>query len=555
MKIRKGLMILFYVLLLAACLWILHRIGLSGRGGGTQTTESQEYGEDPFSGGTKDGEHDGEHAGDGYAPDWEKLWRDMDTVICYITARQKELHLIQEARRRRAQQALEEAARMPETEGDGNEQEEPYVPPKIMIASDLHFMSRSTHDGGAAFWKMIAADDGKVSQYSEEILDTLVKEALEKQPDALVLAGDNTLNGERINHEKLAERLQELVDAGIMVLIIPGNHDIQNHSAATYFGDTKEEAEYLETAEDFLEIYHGFGYDQALSRDPASLSYIYALDDTHWMMMLDSCQYENGNRVNGRIREKTLVWMREQLELAQEQGIFVVPVAHHNLLSESRLYTTECTMENHEEVIAVLEEFHLPVYFSGHLHAQRIKKHKAAPGTEEDAYGVAEIVLSPFSIPPCQYGSLTWKEDGELVFETCTADVAEGYQKEKEVLTEEDREFLDDFSVRGESFVKEIRKTQVENTLYSAPDDLKEQMARLYANLYYDYCAGNQMTWGEVHTTKGYKLWERLYPDSSYMAEMRRMVADVRENMHDWSWQEENQIDNYVRGQYDRGNR
>lgn len=545
MKIRKGLIILFYVLLLTACLWVLHRIGLSGHGnyGSAQTTETKEYERKSSiqDYGTA-GEDEEETSGGEAVPDWEKLWQDMDRVIRYIILRQRELRLIQAGRLRRARQAQEEAYRKWRSAqtcaGGEAQEEEPYVPPQIMIASDLHFMSRSTHDGGAAFQKMVAADDGKVSQYSEEILDTLIQEALEKKPSALVLAGDNTLNGERINHEMLAERLQKLVDAGIAVLIIPGNHDIQNHSAATYFGDKQEEAEYLETAEDFLGIFHAFGYDQALSRDSASLSYTYALDDTHWMMMLDSCQYENGNRVNGRIRPETLVWMREQLQAAQENGVFVVPVAHHNLLSESRLYTTECTMENHEEVIALLEEFRLPLYFSGHLHAQRIKKHKAAPGTAEDGYGVTEIVLSPFSIPPCQYGSLTWKEDGEMIFETCTANVAEGYEKEEKELTEEDRDFLDHFSVRGEVFVKQVRKLQVEKTLYSAPDDLKEQMARLYANLYYDYCAGNQMAWGDVRTTKAYKLWERLYPNSSYMAEMKHMVADVTESMHDWTGSE-----------------
>lgn len=592
MKIRKSLIILCYILVLGVCLWILHRIGLPeyGNHGSTETVELQDNKENSYdyepSGGPM-----GEPSGD--IMDLERVCQEMQELIQYIKCRYQEELLIQEARRRRAREAWEEAHRKWMWEQETVSEEQLYVPPEIMIASDLHFMSGTTHDNGAAFQNMIAEDDGKVSQYSDIIVDTLLQEVLEKRPSALILAGDNTLNGERINQEELAKKLQRLVDAGIPVLIIPGNHDIQNHSAATYFGDKREEAEYLETADDFLEIFHAFGYDQALSRDPSSLSYVYALDDTHWMMMLDSCQYENGNQVNGRIRSETLVWMREQLELAQEKKVSVVPVAHHNLLSESRLYTTECTMENHEEVIALLEEFELPVYFSGHLHAQRIKKHKVAPGMEENSYGITEIVMSPFSIPPCQYGSLTWNENGGMVFQTHTVDVASGYRKREAEstsetgnapepenaseaenvsgtenasepgemaesgkaaeprnvpeadepwgwnleLTEDDRDFLDNFSVRGEEFVKKIRRNQVEKTLYSAPADLKEQMSRLYANLYYDYCAGNRMTWDEVRTTKAFKLWERLYPDSTYVAEMRRMVEDVREDLHDWEKQ------------------
>lgn len=70
--------------------------------------------------------------------------------------------------------------------------------------------------------------------------------------------------------------------------------------------------------EEFLNIYSSFGYEQAFSRDETSLSYMYALDDTHWAMMLDTCQYEPVNRVNGRVKPETLAWIEEQLEYAEE---------------------------------------------------------------------------------------------------------------------------------------------------------------------------------------------------------------------------------------------
>ena len=35
-----------------------------------------------------------------------------------------------------------------------------------------------------------------------------------------------------------------------------------------------------------------------------------------------------------------------QLAKAKEQGILVIPVAHHNLLAQSRMYTTQCAMDN-----------------------------------------------------------------------------------------------------------------------------------------------------------------------------------------------------------------
>ena len=34
-------------------------------------------------------------------------------------------------------------------------------------------------------------------------------------------------------------------------------------------------------------------------------------------------------------------------------------------------------------------------------------------------YGIQEIITDAMSIPPCQYGTLTWKMDGSLEYATC----------------------------------------------------------------------------------------------------------------------------------------
>lgn len=407
-------------------------------------------------------------------------------------------------------------------ESEKPETEEPYRPPRLMIASDLHYMSQKTHDDGIAFRYMLSRDDGKISQYSDATVDALLQEAVKEQPSALVLCGDNTLNGEWINHVELAQKLRQVQEAGVPVLIIPGNHDIQNENAATYFEANREKAEYLHSGQEFLDIFHEFGYDQAVSRDEASLSYVYALDDKHWMMMLDSCQYEDYNHVNGRIRPETLEWMEQCLTEAKKRQITVVPAAHHNLLSESRLYTTECTLENHLEVVELLEAYELPLYISGHLHAQRIKKHKSAPGVPEDAYGITEIVMSPYSIPPCQYGYLAWDEQDNMTFET------------RKARLEDSLEEGDAGDAKLDAFTKDLIKKQVIQTIHSVPEDLKEEMADLYAELYYNYCAGNRMSWDLVRTTRAYKLWQRAEPDSKYVAEMGQMIEDVKEDLHDW---------------------
>ncbi|MGL5434770.1 MAG: metallophosphoesterase [Lachnospiraceae bacterium] len=428
-----------------------------------------------------------------------------------------------------------EAPKEEEEEEEEPEPEEiPYEPPRLMLASDLHYMSETTHDDGKAFQKMEAEDDGKINRYSDIMIDTLLDEALRTAPTALVLPGDITLNGETENHIRLAEKLARVQEAGIQVLVIPGNHDINNkYHAATYFGDLKEQAEYIETAEEFAEIYHAYGYDQAINRDEASLSYVYPLDEFHWIIMIDSCQYEDYNHVNGRLKPATLAWLEVHLQVAKEHGITVLPVAHHNLLSQSRLYTTECTLENNQDVIALLEEYEVPLYFSGHLHAQRIKKHKSEPGVPDDAYGITEIVLSPYPLAPNQYGCLAWDLDGNMTFETRQADV-EAYARS---IGSEDENLLN-FHTFGVNFLKQVIMGQVMETIDSIPDYLKEEMAQLYADLYFDYCAGNRMSWDVVKATRSYQVWQRVSPNSKYVAEMGQMIEDVKKDLHDWEWEQ-----------------
>ncbi|MCI9163420.1 MAG: metallophosphoesterase [Lachnospiraceae bacterium] len=407
--------------------------------------------------------------------------------------------------------------------------QEPYRPPAVMLASDLHYISRATHDGGTAFQEMVAQDDGKISEFSDELIDTLVEEAVISKPSALVLTGDITLNGERENHQRLAEKLRRAFREGVPVLVVPGNHDIKNRNAASYFGEEREEAQYLESAQDFYDIYHEFGYDQAISRDESSLSYLYALDKTHWILMLDTCRYEDYNHVSGRVKPETMEWLEGWLIQAREEGITVLPAGHHNLLSESRLYTTECTMENHRDVIGLFETYGLPLYVSGHLHAQRIKKHKPEPGTAEDAYGIQEIVLPPYSIPPCQYGWLEWQADGGMQFRTRQADV-EGHARR---MGSGDGRLLR-FKEYGAEYMKGIVGNQARKTLKAIPEDLKEEMAGLYGELYYAYCAGNGMSQDRIQATRAYRLWERIAPDSRYVKDMGQMIEDVRQDLHDW---------------------
>lgn len=401
--------------------------------------------------------------------------------------------------------------------------DKPYEPPTIMIASDLHYQSPKMTDFRESLDTYTEWNDGAVVPYLDVIAEVFLEEVRMAKPSALILSGDISQNGEKVNHQELAKKLRQVKGDGIPVLVIPGNHDINHPWSATYFNDKKEPAEGVDAA-GFYDIYHEFGYDQASSRDPGSLSYLYRLEERYWVMMLDSCIYEPVQETGGRIRETTLVWMREQLAAAKEAGAMVIPVAHHNLLKESTLYPEECTLENNRDVIRLLEEFQIPVYISGHLHLQRVKKNVASP-LDEGKYGIYEIVSSSLSIPPCQYGIMNWTDDGSFRYVTRELDVS-GWAKRYQ---EEDPNLLN-FKEFSSRFLVEIISNQIFRGLESIPDDRKQEMAQLYGTLNSAYCSGQPISAPKVKNSRTYFYWERYLGGSKWFDRLTAILSDTKKD-------------------------
>lgn len=97
-------------------------------------------------------------------------------------------------------------------------------PTKILVATDIHYLSPSLNDHGACFEKTILNGDGKALAYIDELTDALVEQVIREKPAALILSGDLTLNGEKQSHLDLAQKLRSITDCGIPVLVLPGNH-------------------------------------------------------------------------------------------------------------------------------------------------------------------------------------------------------------------------------------------------------------------------------------------------------------------------------------------
>ena len=391
---------------------------------------------------------------------------------------------------------------------------------ELIFASDMHYMSPNLTDYGKAFNELIDNGDGKVVRYMVEIWDAFAEEVIAACPDALILSGDLTINGERLNHQEFAFRLAKIEAAGIPVLVIPGNHDINNPYATQYFGNAQSFVETV-SPEMFRAIYAEYGYNEAVSHAPDSLSYLYVLNETTWMLMIDSCIYDPKNEVDGEIKEGTMLWIEQCLKEAYAQGITVIPVAHHNLQELSRVYVEECVIRNHDELLALLEKYLTPAFFSGHLHVQRIMKHIKGPGTPPEVYGITEMVSNALIIPPCQYGRLSLHTDGTMSYHTKNTDVS-GWAARRGIQNED----LLNFAQFSDQYIRDVVKNQIYKYIKYISDERKEWMAEFYANLYKDYYAGTLIDYKARTSELGYVWWDKYMNPSVPFRQIEGMLKD-----------------------------
>jgi len=287
---------------------------------------------------------------------------------------------------------------------------------EFWLLSDLHFLSASLHDEGEAFQQFSESAAGKEMQYQTESVTAFVDEALKHKPTGIILTGDMTLNGEKTSAEELSTLLAPLQEAGIMVLAIPGNHEIHNGWARAFAKDKEYYADQL-SADDFKDIF-AEGFEKANSLDKTSLSYSINLNDSYRLFLLDSCIYDSDVNwddptTNGELKESTLAWLKTQLEDTKQAGQTPLIFLHHNLYAHNDLLTEGYVLDNADEALALFDAFDVPAAFSGHIHIQDI---------EEKEQSLTEVVTGSYSTENLGYGVLTLSKD-QINYQVQTIDL------------------------------------------------------------------------------------------------------------------------------------
>lgn len=279
----------------------------------------------------------------------------------------------------------------------------------IYIATDLHYLAAELDGEESHFASPSAAGDGKAVHLTRAITEGFLQQVIREKPDLLVLSGDLTLNGAPQSHRALTALLAQVQAAGVQVLALPGNHDL-NGAAADY--TTFDGAQLLTfpaaTAEEYGALYATFGREQALYRDEHSLSYIYQADPGLWVVMLDTNTYSKGF-----VKSETFTWLQTHLREAERRGITVLGVSHQNLYAHNRLLSFGYQLYEGDKLRELYEKHDVAANFSGHIHVQSIVDGQ-----------VPEAATAAMCVTTLNYGKVTCSPEG-MVYQAQPADLPE----------------------------------------------------------------------------------------------------------------------------------
>jgi 2',3'-cyclic-nucleotide 2'-phosphodiesterase (5'-nucleotidase family)/3',5'-cyclic AMP phosphodiesterase CpdA len=259
---------------------------------------------------------------------------------------------------------------------------------KISVLSDIHVYSQSLGTEGAAFEEYIA-NDRKMIAESELIFGAAIETIKGNDSGIVLVAGDLTKDGERVNHELVASKLKELENLGKRVFVINGNHDISNAKSLRYEDDEAIRIPTVST-DDFREIYNDFGYSEAIAKHEDTLSYVVELTPEYRMIVIDTCLYNNdianpSSQTGGEIKPETLEWIKEQIKAAQKDGKKVIGMMHHGIVPHTDVQPTffpEYLIADYAQRAEELADAGLLTVFTGHFHSQDIAARASQRGNK-----------------------------------------------------------------------------------------------------------------------------------------------------------------------------
>lgn len=272
---------------------------------------------------------------------------------------------------------------------------------KIAVLSDTHYYPLN-YVSDCEDYETYVGGDPKMLEESGSILDAALAMVRQDSPDVLLVSGDLTKDGEKLGHQQLAQRFQQLEDeTDTEVFVINGNHDIYNYQDSCTFENGKKESAETTTPAEFKEIYKNFGYDgnwdaqyftnPQPGEQAGGLSYSVDLGK-FTIVAIDSGMYSpdagtgydtNEHVTAGRVDEDLVPWVVQQTKDAEAEGDTVIGLMHHGLVPHFSMedqILSEYVVDNWQETATAFADAGMRYIFTGHMHANDISQFTSNAG-------------------------------------------------------------------------------------------------------------------------------------------------------------------------------
>lgn len=380
-----------------------------------------------------------------------------------------------------------------------------YPDTNFAVMSDTHYYDTSLGTTGKAFEDCMSSDR-KLLLQSAELLGKAVDGILTSGVKFVLVTGDLTKDGERINHQRVAEQLQRLTNKGIKVYVIPGNHDIENPQSVKYDGDNTSPVPNV-SASDFADIYKNCGYGDAIMRDNSSLSYVAEPQDGLWIVALDTCEYQKNKAggeetVAGQLTQSEINWLETVFQKANAQGKAIILMEHHGVVehwkSQSKLHP-DYLLSDYKYDGKFYSSYGVRLAFTGHYHAQDITLENNS--TQGFIYDVetGSLITTPCALRYCSIKGNT--------FSVKTVNLIDSYSQ--------------DFQTYANNFVKKTIYNEAYKTLlgYKVSQTDADYISNTVADAYIAHYDGDEDETKRVEIDKSkLNLWSRvIYSQYSYV--------------------------------------
>lgn len=371
-------------------------------------------------------------------------------------------------------------------------------PVTLAISSDLHFQKDNLEGQTSIVGQML---------YNNEIIDAMLADMKQNKPNAIILNGDLVNQGDRKNHELLIKKLLA-VEKTTPVFVVPGNHDFTQI-----------------TIDEYRQLYHELGYDQAFSQDSHSLSYAVKLKDDVWLVFLDTNDHEDSYATQSHLTTNTVSWLEDIFQQAKQSNAKLLTFSHHNLINH--ISSNSDTTTSPVDIPTLFLKNDVSVHFSGHRHTQHIAS------VVKGKQSFTEIVIGmPISYPNT-YGIIEVNQDRSVHFLSNTIPVTQWAKSQQP-------NNPDLLNFETYSYHEALRS--LENTADLTLKDLnlteeqRQVMKQFFIEVSFAYKDGILFDQMEVlRQNEAYTLWQQKAKGTVYQKWMAFLLNETQTNFNTFS--------------------